>query len=184
MEELELFLEDAKEQMSKALVHVGYELAKIRAGKANPSMLDSIQVSYYGVMSPLSQVSSITSPDARTLFIKPWEKGLIQEIEKAIMVANIGLTPQNDGLQVIINVPMLTEERRKQLVKQASHECEHGKVSVRSIRKETNEQLKKIKGVSEDDVKNAEEIVQKLTDDSIAKMEALLKKKEVEIMTV
>jgi len=184
MEELELYLEDAKEQMNKAIMHVGHELAKIRAGKANPSMLDSIQVSYYGVMSPLSQVSSITSPDARTLFIKPWEKGLIQEIEKAIMVANIGLTPQNDGLQVIINVPMLTEERRKQLVKQASHECEHGKVSIRSIRKETNEQLKKVKGVSEDDVKNAEEIVQKLTDDSISKIESLLKKKEVEIMTV
>jgi ribosome recycling factor len=184
MEELELYLEDAKEQMNKAIVHVGQELAKIRAGKANPSMLDSIQVSYYGVMSPLSQVSSITSPDARTLFIKPWEKGLIQEIEKAIMVANIGLTPQNDGLQVIINIPMLTEERRKQLVKQASHECEHGKVSVRSIRKETNEQLKKVKGVSEDDVKNAEEIVQNLTNDSITKIEALLKKKEVEIMTV
>lgn len=147
-------------------------------------MLDSIQVSYYGVMSPLSQVSSITSPDARTLFIKPWEKGLIQEIEKAIMVANIGLTPQNDGLQVIINIPMLTEERRKQLVKQASHECEHGKVSVRSIRKETNEQLKKVKGVSEDDVKNAEEIVQTLTNESITKIEAMLKKKEVEIMTV
>ncbi len=184
MEELELYLEDAKEQMSKALVHVGQELAKIRAGKANPSMLDSIQVSYYGVVSPLSQVSSITSPDARTLFIKPWEKGLIQEIEKAIMVANIGLTPQNDGLQVIINIPMLTEERRKQLVKQASHECEHGKVSVRSIRKETNEQLKKVKGVSEDDVKNAEEIVQTLTNESITKIEAMLKKKEVEIMTV
>jgi len=184
MEELELFLEDAKEQMNKAIMHVGHELAKIRAGKANPSMLDSIQVSYYGVMSPLSQVSSITSPDARTLFIKPWEKGLIQEIEKAIMVANIGLTPQNDGLQVIINIPMLTEERRKQLVKQASHECEHGKVSVRSIRKETNEQLKKVKGVSEDDVKNAEDIVQKLTDESITKIDALLKKKEIEIMTV
>jgi ribosome recycling factor len=184
MEELELYLEDAKEQMNKALMHVGHELAKIRAGKANPSMLDGIQVSYYGVMSPLSQVSSITSPDARTLFIKPWEKGLIQEIEKAIMVANIGLTPQNDGLQVIINVPMLTEERRKQLVKQASHECEHGKVSVRSIRKETNEQLKKVKGVSEDDVKNAEEIVQTLTNESITKIETLLKKKEVEIMTV
>jgi len=184
MEELELYLEDAKEQMNKAIMHVGHELAKIRAGKANPSMLDSIQVSYYGVMSPLSQVSSITSPDARTLFIKPWEKGLIQEIEKAIMVANIGLTPQNDGLQVIINIPMLTEERRKQLVKQASHECEHGKVSVRSIRKETNEQLKKVKGVSEDDVKNAEDIVQKLTDESITKIDALLKKKEIEIMTV
>jgi len=184
MEELELYLEDAKEQMSKALVHVGHELAKIRAGKANPSMLDGIQVSYYGVMSPLSQVSSITSPDARTLFIKPWEKGLIQEIEKAIMVDNIGLTPQNDGLQVIINVPMLTEERRKQLVKQASHECEHGKVSVRSIRKETNEQLKKIKGVSEDDVKNAEETTQKLTDEFIGKIDGFMKKKEVEIMTV
>lgn len=184
MEELELYLEDAKEQMNKAIMHVGHELAKIRAGKANPSMLDSIQVSYYGVMSPLAQVSSISSPDARTLFIKPWEKGLIPEIEKAIMVANIGLTPQNDGLQIIINIPMLTEERRKQLVKQASHECEHGKVSVRSIRKETNEQLKKVKGVSEDDVKNAEEIVQNLTNDSITKIEALLKKKEVEIMTV
>ncbi|MBL7874399.1 MAG: ribosome recycling factor [Cyclobacteriaceae bacterium] len=184
MEELELFLEEAREQMGKTLTHVGNELAKIRAGKANPAMLDGIQVSYYGAMSPLNQVSSITSQDARTLFIKPWEKGLIQEIEKAIMVANIGLTPQNDGNQVIINIPMLTEERRKQLVKQASQECEHGKVSVRSIRKDTNEQLKKIKGVSEDDVKNAEETVQKLTDDFSLKIDALLKKKEAEIMTV
>lgn len=184
MEEIELFLEDAKDQMNKAMVHVGSELAKIRAGKANPSMLDGIQVSYYGVMSPLNQVSSITSPDARTLFIKPWEKGLIQEIEKAILIANLGLTPQNDGQQVIINIPMLTEERRKQLVKQASQECEHGKVSVRSVRKETNEALKKIKGVSEDDVKNAEETVQKLTDEYILKIDALMKKKEAEIMTV
>jgi len=184
MEEIELYLEEAKEQMNKALSHVTHELAKIRAGKANPGMLDGIQVSYYGVMSPLSQVASITAPEARTLFIKPWEKGLIQEIEKAIMVANIGLTPQNDGQQIIINIPMLTEERRKQLVKQASHECEHGKVSVRSVRKETNEHLKKIKGVSEDDVKNAEDEVQRLTDDFIAKIDALMKKKEVEIMTV
>lgn len=184
MEEIELYLEEAKDQMNKALAHVSHELTKIRAGKANPGMLDGIQVSYYGVMSPLSQVASITAPEARTLFIKPWEKGLIPEIEKAIMVANIGLTPQNDGQQIIINIPMLTEERRKQLVKQASHECEHGKVSVRSIRKETNEQLKKIKGVSEDDVKNAEEQVQKLTDDSINKIDAIMKKKEAEIMTV
>jgi len=184
MEEIELYLEEAKDQMSKALAHVGSELAKIRAGKANPAMLDGIQVSYYGAMSPLNQVSSITSQDARTLFIKPWEKGLIQEIEKAIMIANLGLTPQNDGQQVIINIPMLTEERRRQLVKQSSHECEQGKVSVRSIRKETNEQLKKIKGVSEDDIKNAEETVQKLTDESIHKIDALLKKKEAEIMTV
>lgn len=184
MEEIELFLEDAKDQMNKAMVHVGNELAKIRAGKANPAMLDGIQVSYYGAMSPLNQVSSITSPDARTLFIKPWEKGLIQEIEKAILIANLGLTPQNDGQQVIINIPMLTEERRKQLVKQASQECEHGKVSVRSVRKETNEALKKIKGVSEDDVKNGEETVQKLTDEYILKIDAQMKKKEAEIMTV
>jgi ribosome recycling factor len=184
MEELELYLEEAQEQMGKTLTHVGNELAKIRAGKANPAMLDGIQVSYYGAMSPLNQISSITSQDARTLFIKPWEKGLIQEIEKAIMMANIGLTPQNDGNQVIINIPMLTEERRKQLVKQASQECEQGKVSIRSIRKDTNEQLKKIKGVSEDDVKNAEETVQKFTDDYSLKIDGLLKKKEAEIMTV
>jgi ribosome recycling factor len=184
MEEIELYLDEAREQMAKAIAHVTSELVKIRAGKANPSMLDGIMVEYYGVNSPLSQVSSITTPDARSLFIKPWEKGLIQEIERSIMAANLGLTPQNDGQQVIINIPMLTEERRKQLVKQVGQECEHGKVSVRSIRKDINEQLKKIKGVSEDDVKNAEEVVQKLTDDSILKIDALMKKKEVEIMTV
>ena len=184
MEELELYLDEAKDLMGKSFAHIGHELTKIRAGKASPNMLDGIMVSYYGAMSPLSQISSITTPDARSLFIKPWEKSLIQEIEKAIMQANLGLTPQNDGQQVIINVPMLTEERRKQLVKQASQECEHGKVSIRTIRKETNEQLKKIKGVSEDDVKNAEETVQKLTDEFILKIDALMKKKEAEIMTV
>jgi ribosome recycling factor len=184
MEEIELYLEEARELMSKAFAHVGHEMTKIRAGKANPAMLDGIQVSYYGAMSPLSQVSSLTTPDARTIFIKPWEKGLIHEIEKAIMNANLGLNPQNDGQQVIVNIPMLTEERRKQLVKQVGQECEHGRVSVRNIRKDTNEQLKKIKGVSEDDVKNAEETVQKLTDEFIAKIDALMKKKEAEIMTV
>jgi ribosome recycling factor len=184
MEEIELYLDEAKDQMSKALAHVSLELSKIRAGKANPSMLDGIMVSYYGAMTPLNQVASMTTPDARTIFIRPWEKGLIQEIEKSITNANLGLTPQNDGQQIIINIPMLTEERRKQLVKQVSHECEQGKVSIRSIRKETNESLKKIKGVSEDDVKNAEEQVQKLTDESILKVDAQLKKKEAEIMTV
>ncbi|MCI0751271.1 MAG: ribosome recycling factor [Flammeovirgaceae bacterium] len=184
MEELELYIEEAKDLMNKALNHVGHELTKIRAGKANPAMLDGIQVSYYGAMSPLNQVSSMTTPDARTIFIKPWEKGLILEIEKAIRDANLGLNPQNDGQQVIINVPMLTEERRKQLVKQVGQECEHGRVSIRSIRKETNEHLKKVKGASEDDVKNAEETVQKLTDDFISKVDTLMKKKEAEIMTV
>lgn len=184
MEEIELYLDDARDQMAKVISHVGHELTKIRAGKANPSMLDGILVPYYGAMSPLQQISSITSPDPRTLFIKPWEKSFIHEIEKAIMAANLGLTPQNDGQQVIINIPMLTEERRKQLVKQVHHECESGKVSVRSVRKETNEQLKKIKGAPEDDLKNAEEEVQKLTDEFIAKIDALMKKKEAEIMTV
>lgn len=184
MEEIELYLEEARDQMNKALAHVSQELTKIRAGKASPSMLDGLMVEYYGANSPLSQVSSITTPDPRTLFIKPWEKSLIQEIERSILAANLGLTPQNDGQQVIINIPMLTEERRKQLVKQVGGECEHGKVSVRSIRKDTNEQLKKIKGASEDDIKNAEEEVQKFTDEFITKIDALMKKKEVEIMTV
>jgi len=147
-------------------------------------MLDGIMVSYYGAMSPLSQVSSITTPDARSIFIKPWEKNLIPEIEKSIMAANLGLNPQNDGQQVIINVPMLTEERRKQLVKQVGQECEHGRVSVRNVRKEINENLKKIKGVSEDDIKNAEDGVQKLTNEHIEKIDSLMKRKEVEIMTV
>jgi len=184
MDEIELYLEDANDQMNKAVNHVAHELTKIRAGKANPSMLDGIMVSYYGAMTPLNQMSSVTTPDARTIFIKPWEKGTIPEIEKAIQNANIGLNPQNDGQQVIINVPMLTEERRRQLVKQVGQECELGKISVRNVRKETNEQLKKIKGASEDDVKNAEESVQQMTNDYITRIDTSMKKKEVEIMTV
>jgi ribosome recycling factor len=184
MEEIELYLEDAREHMTKALNHCAHELTKIRAGKANPAMLEGIQVSYYGAMTPLQQVASMTTPDARTIFVKPWEKNMIGEIERSIMNANLGLNPQNDGQQVIINIPMLTEERRKQLVRQVGHECEHGRVSVRSIRKDTNEHLKRIKGASEDDVKNAEDEVQKMTDEFIARIDALMKKKEGEIMTV
>ena len=184
MEEIELYLEDAREMMTKALNHCAHELTKIRAGKANPSMLEGIQVAYYGAMTPLQQVASLTTPDARTIFVKPWEKSMIQEIERSIMNANLGLNPQNDGQQVIINIPMLTEERRKQLVRQVGQECEHGRVSIRSIRKDTNESLKKIKGVSEDDLKNAEDAVQKMTDDFIARIDGVMKKKEAEIMTV
>jgi ribosome recycling factor len=184
MEEIELYLDEAKDQMSKALTHVGHELSKIRAGKANPSMLDGIMVSYYGTTTPLNQVSSLTTPDARTIFIKPWEKGMIPEIEKSILIANLGLNPQNDGQQIIINIPMLTEERRKQLVKQVGQECEHGKISVRNVRKETNELIKSIKGASEDDVKNAEAKVQEMTNEFIAKIDAVMKKKEGEIMTI
>ncbi len=184
MEEIELYLEDAQDHMQKTLSHVSHELTKIRAGKANPQMLDGVQVTYYGNPTPLNQVSSLTTPDARTIFIKPWEKNIIQEIEKAIRDANLGLNPQNDGQQVIVNIPMLTEERRKQLMKQVGQECEHGRVSIRNIRKDTNEHLKKIKGVSEDDIKDAEATVQKFTDEYIGKIDALMKKKETEIMTV
>jgi ribosome recycling factor len=184
MEEIELYLEEARDHMTKSVNHVTGELLKIRAGKASPAMLDGVQVSYYGTLTPLNQVSSMTTPDARTIFIKPWEKNLIPEIEKAIRDANLGLNPQNDGQQVIVNIPMLTEERRKQLVKQVHQECEHGRISIRNIRKETNEQIKKLKGVSEDDIKDAEARVQKLTDEFIAKIDALMKKKESEIMTV
>jgi len=184
MEEIELYLEEAKDLMDKAVIHLRHELTKIRSGKANPSMLDGLLVSYYGAMSPLNQVASVTTPDARSIFVKPWEKNIIPEIEKAIMAANLGLNPQNDGQQIIINVPMLTEERRKQLVKQVGNECENGRIRIRNVRKDTNESLKKIKGVSEDDIKNAEDSVQKLTDEHISKIDSLMKKKEVEIMTV
>lgn len=184
MEEIDLYLEEAADLMEKAIQHVGNELTKIRAGKASPNMLDGLMVSYYGAMTPMGQVASVTTPDARTLFIKPWEKNLVADIERAIINANLGLTPQNDGQQIIINIPMLTEERRRQLVKQVSQEVEHGKISIRNVRKEINESLKKIKSISEDDVKNAEDKVQKMTDDFIAKIEALMKKKEAEIMTV
>lgn len=184
MDEIELYLDEAKDLMNKAYMHVGHELGKIRAGKANPSMLDGILVSYYGTMTPLNQVSSMTTPDARTIFIKPWEKSTIPEIERAILTANLGLNPQNDGQQVIINVPMLTEERRKQLVKQVGQECEHGRISVRTARKETNEQLKSIKGIPEDDLKSAEATVQEMTNEFISKIDSLMKKKEVEIMTI
>jgi len=184
MEELDLLLDEAKDLMNKTYNHVGSELGKIRAGKASPNMLDSVQVAYYGTMSPINQVASVTAPEARTLFIRPFEKSLIQEIERAIINSNLGFNPQNDGQQVIINIPMLTEERRKQLVKQVGQECEHGKVSIRSVRKEINEMIDKVKGVSEDDQKNAVDVVQKLTDEHILKIETLMKKKELEIMTV
>jgi ribosome recycling factor len=184
MEEIEMYIEEARDQMNKALHHVAHELTKIRAGKANPAMLDGLMVSYYGAMSPLNQIASITTPDPRTLFIKPWEKSLMQEIKKTIIDANLGLNPQDDGQQVIINIPMLTEERRKQLVKQVGGECEHGKVGIRAVRKETNEALKKIRGADEDSIKDAETTVQILTDDFITKIDQLMKKKEQEIMTV
>jgi ribosome recycling factor len=186
MEEIQLYLEEAKELMQKAVNHTSAELVKIRAGKAMPNLLDGIMVNYYGSPTPLQQVSSVNTPDARTLTIKPWERNLIGEIEKAIINSDLGLAPQNNGEMVILTIPPLTEERRKQLVKLAKQETEAGKVSVRTIRKETNDSLKKLQkdGASEDDVKRAEEVVQKYTDQYSAKIDELLVKKEHEILTV
>ncbi len=186
MEEIELFLDEAKELMQKAVDHTAAELVKIRAGKAMPNLLDGIFVEYYGSPTPLNQVSSVTTPDARTLAIKPFERNLISQIEKAIINSDLGLAPQNNGEIIILTIPALTEERRVQLVKQAKSECETGKISIRSVRKETNESLRKLQkeGASEDAIKRAEEQVQKFTDNYSAKIDELLVKKEADIMKV
>ncbi len=177
---------DAKASMEKAIAHTDSELNKIRAGKASPSMLDDIVVEYYGTPTPLSQVGSVNTPDARTIVIQPWEKSLLGPIEKAIMEANLGVNPQNDGVIIRINVPPLTEERRRDLVKKAKAEAESGKVAVRNIRKDANEKIKKLKseGVSEDEIKTGEAEVQKLTDSYIVKVDQLADAKEKDIMTV
>ncbi|AMQ55843.1 ribosome recycling factor [Algoriphagus sanaruensis] len=186
MEEIELFLDEAKELMQKAVDHTAAELVKIRAGKAMPNLLDGIFVEYYGSPTPLNQVSSVTTPDARTLAIKPFERNLISQIEKAIINSDLGLAPQNNGEIIILTIPALTEERRIQLVKQAKSECETGKISIRSVRKDTNESLRKLQkeGASEDAIKRAEEQVQKFTDNYSAKIDELLVKKEADIMKV
>ena len=186
MEDIDFYLEHAEEMMDKAVKHLSGELSRIRAGKATPNMLDGVEVEYYGSMSPLNQIASVTTPDARTLAIKPWEKKMIPEIERAIMNSDLGLNPQNDGELIRINIPALTEERRLTLVKQAKAEAENGKVSVRNVRKDVNDSLKNLlkEGLAEDLVKSAEEEVQKITDKYVAKIDQLLVQKEKDIMTV
>ena len=186
MEELEFYLEEAKDHMEKSLHHVSHALAKIRAGRAMPSMLDGLMVEYYGNPTPINQVASINTPDAKTLAIKPWEKNMLAEIERTIINSDLGLNPQNDGEMIRLNIPPLTEERRKDLVKQSKHEAEHGRVSVRNVRKDANDHVKKLlkENVSEDEVKKAEAQIQELTDDYVKKIDELLAKKEEEIMTV
>jgi ribosome recycling factor len=185
-EEIELILEDAKERMSKALEHLDNELGKIRAGKANPKMLEGVLVDYYGSMSPLTQVANISTPDPRTIAIQPWEKGLITAIEKAIMGSNLGLNPDNNGEVIRINIPALTEERRRDLVKQVKVECEDAKVSLRNTRRDCNEELKRMKkeGLSEDLEKDAEAEVQKITDNYSQKVDVMFDAKEKDILTV
>lgn len=186
MEELEFYIEEAKDHMEKSVHHLANVLTKIRAGRAMPNMLDGLMVEYYGNPTPINQVASINTPDAKTLAIKPWEKSMISEIEKAIINSDLGLNPQNDGEMVRLNIPPLTEERRKDLVKQSRHEAEHGRVSVRNVRKDANDHIKKLlkEHVSEDEVKRAEGTVQELTDEYIKKIDDLLSNKEEEIMTV
>ncbi|MCK5701636.1 MAG: ribosome recycling factor [Cyclobacteriaceae bacterium] len=186
MEDLDFYLEEAKDHMEKSVHHVSHVLAKIRAGRAMPSMLDDLVIDYYGNPTPISQVASVNTPDARTLAIKPWEKNLVAEIEKAIINSDLGLNPQNDGEIVRLNIPPLTEERRITLVKQSKHEAEHGRISVRNVRKEAKEHLKKLlkEHVSEDEVKNAEMTIQEYTDKFIKNIDDLLATKEEEIMTV
>ncbi len=182
-EEIEFIIDSAKEQMQNAIEHLVKELRNIRAGKATPAMLAGIQVDYYGSSTPLSQVANVNTPDARTITVQPWEKNMLHEIEKAIMVANIGFNPMNNGDNIIINVPPLTEERRIGLAKQAKAESEHAKVGVRNARKDANNEIKKV-DVSDDMKKNAEAEIQTLTDSFVKNTEELLVVKEKEIMTV
>jgi ribosome recycling factor len=185
-EEIELITEETRDRMEKALEHLEHELARLRAGRSNPALLDGITVDYYGVISPLTQVSNINTPDAKTILIQPWEKNMLGIIEKAIMAANIGLTPANNGEIVRLNIPPLTEERRKNLVKQIKTMGENTRVSIRNARREANEAFKQMKkdGLEEDLEKEAELKVQEYTDKSINKVDKLLEAKEKEIMTV
>jgi ribosome recycling factor len=186
MEEIDLLLEMALDSMERAMKHTQIELSKIRAGKASTGMLDGIMVDYYGVMSPISQVSSITTPDARSIQVKPFERKIINDIERAIINSNIGLNPSNDGETIRLNIPPLTEERRRELVKRVKAEIEVAKVNIRKVRQETNDDLRKLKndGVSEDAIKIGEEKMQTITNQFIAKSEQMFAAKEVDIMMV
>jgi ribosome recycling factor len=185
-DELELILEDAQESMKKAIQHLEAELLKIRAGKANPQMLDGLIVDYYGSPTPMNQVGNISVMDARTLTIQPWEKNMLQPIERAIIAANLGVTPQNDGNIIRLFLPPLTEERRREFVKRANVEGEHSKVAVRNIRREAIEHIKKLQkeGLSEDIGKDSEKKMQETTDKYITLVEKHLTTKEKEIMSV
>ncbi|MEM0999569.1 MAG: ribosome recycling factor [Bacteroidota bacterium] len=185
-ENVEIILESVEEDMKKAVAYLERELLKIRAGKANPVMLNGVRVEYYGAPTPLNQVASVASEDARTLLVKPFDRKALANIERAIIEANLGFNPQNDGNNIRIPIPMLTEERRRSLTKQARSEGENAKVSIRSLRRDANSELKKLKdeNVSEDQIKDGEGEVQKLTNKFAEQIEAIIKQKETEIMTV
>lgn len=182
-EEIEFIIDTTTESMQAAIDHLVKELRTIRAGKATPAMLSTVMVEYYGAQTPLGQVANVNTPDARTISIQPWEKSMLQEIEKAIMIANLGFNPMNNGESIIINVPALTEERRKDLAKQAKSEAEHAKVGVRNARKDANNEIKKL-DASEDMKTNAEMDIQDLTNSFVKDIDEKYAVKEKEIMTV
>lgn len=186
MEEIDFILDSTEESMTGSLAHLEKEFTNIRAGKASPAMIGGVFVDYYGSATPIAQVANVNVPDARTITIAPWEKNMLHAIEKAIMVANIGFNPMNNGDQIIISVPPLTEERRRDLVKQAKSEAEDAKIGIRNARQEANKEIKKLEkdGLSEDVCKNAEDEVQTLTNSYIKKIDDLLSVKEAEIMKV
>ena len=185
-EEVQLYFEIVKENMENAISHLEKELGKIRAGKASPDILDGIFVDYYGVNTPLNQVANINTPDLKTIVVQTWERNMLSPVEKAILVANLGLTPVNNGEVIHINIPALTEERRNQLVKQVKTEGENAKISIRNARKSANDDLRKLEneGLSEDREKSAENEVQEITNDYSKKAESFLEVKEKDLMTI
>ena len=183
-EDLEIIFDLAKDSMSNAISHLEKKLLNIRAGKANPNMLTNVFVDYYGTSTPISQVANVNTPDGRTLIIQPWDKSMLQEIEKGIEVANLGFNPMNNGENIIINVPVLTEERRRELVKQAKIEVEEAKIAIRNARKDANNEIKKSEDFSEDLKKNSELDIQEITDNNIKKVDIIFEKKQSEIMTL
>ena len=185
-EEVQMVYEMTKEHMEKALEHLDNELNRIRAGKANVHILDGVMVDYYGTPTPLNQVSNISTPDAKTIMIQPWEKTMIEPIEKALMISNVGITPGNNGEVIRLIVPQLTEERRRDLVKQVKNEGENARVSIRNARREAKDEYKNMQkdGLSEDETKSAEDDIQKLTDEFTEKVEKIVEAKDNDIMTI
>jgi ribosome recycling factor len=179
-------IKNLTEQLQKNLSHTGTEFQKIRAGKASPAMLDGVIVNYYDVPTPITQVANINTPDARTISVQPWDKTALREIEVAIINSNLGFAPQNNGEMIMIHVPPVTEDRRKELVKVAKAEAENSKIGMRNLRKEANEKIKALlkDGISEDEAKDSEDKVQELLNSFIKKTDDLTAQKEVEIMTV
>ena len=182
-EKLEIILKSAEDKMQSSLLHLENELLNIRAGKANPNMLKSVMVDYYGNPTAIGQLANINTPDSKSLIVQPWDKSILQEIEKGIINANLGFNPMNNGDTIIVSIPPLTEERRKELVKIVRNESENSKISIRNIRKDSNHEIKKT-DVSDDEKKNYEIDIQELTDNFISKIDSVLKVKEKEIMTV